>query len=459
MSAPPTAKGAPIERREQLVQALADGCKPRSDWRIGTEHEKFAYTLDGHRPVPYAAPEGAAGIGNLLEGMTRFGWQRVEENGRVIALKDSAGCNISLEPGGQLELSGAPVRTLHETCREVNQHLAQVKQVAAPLGVGMLGMGFTPDWTRAEMPWMPKQRYSVMGNYMPKVGNLGLDMMLRTCTVQVNLDFADEADMVKKMRVGLALQPVATALFANSPFSEGKPNGFLSYRSHIWTDTDPDRCGMLPFVFEDGFGFERYVEYVLDVPMYFVFRDGTFHDVAGKSFRDFLNGELEGFEGQIPYMSDWSDHLTTLFPEVRLKSYIEMRGADGGPWNVLCALPAFWVGLLYNASALDAAWDLMKDWTVDELMELRAQVPRHGLNARVGGTRVLDLGRAALEIADHGLAARDNTDGIFGQDERQFLTPLKRILDAGETWAEEKLRRYHEKWDQSVDPIYQYYSY
>ena len=459
MSAPPTAKGAPIERREQLVQSLAEGCKPRGDWRIGTEHEKFAYTLDGHRPVPYAAPEGAPGIRNLLEGMTRFGWQRVEENGRVIALKDATGCNISLEPGGQLELSGAPVRTLHETCREVNQHLAQVKQVAEPLGVGMLGMGFTPDWRRDEMPWMPKQRYDVMGNYMPKVGNLGLDMMLRTCTVQVNLDFDSEADMVKKMRVGLALQPVATALFANSPFTEGKPNGFLSYRSHIWTDTDPDRCGMLPFVFEDGFGFERYVDYVLDVPMYFVYRDGAFHDVAGKSFRDFLAGKLEGFEGEIPYMSDWSDHLTTLFPEVRLKTYIEMRGADGGPWHVLCALPAFWVGLMYNPSALDAAWDLMKDWTVDELMDLRAQVPRHGLKAKVGGTRVLDLARETLAIADNGLAARDNTDGIFGQDERQFLTPLKRIVESGETWAEEKLRRYHEQWEQSVDPIYRYYAY
>ncbi|MBK1696776.1 glutamate--cysteine ligase [Rhodovibrio salinarum] len=459
MSAPPTAKGAPIERRDQLVQSLADGCKPRSDWRIGTEHEKFVYTVDGHRPVPYAAPEGQPGIENLLEGIARYGWQRVEENGHVIALKGRHGCNVSLEPGGQLELSGAPVRTLHETCREVNQHLSQVKQVAQPLGVGMLGMGFTPDWRRDEMPWMPKQRYEVMGNYMPKVGTLGLDMMLRTCTVQVNLDFADEADMVKKMRVGLALQPVATALFANSPFTEGKPNGFLSYRSHIWTDTDPDRCGMLPFVFDEGFGFERYVDYVLDVPMYFVFRDGVFHDVAGKSFRDFLNGKLEGFEGEVPHMSDWSDHLTTLFPEVRLKSYIEMRGADGGPWHVLCALPAFWVGLLYNSSALDAAWDLMKGWTVEELQELRAQVPRHGLKAQVGGTRVLDLARETLEIADHGLATRNNTDGIFGQDERQFLTPLKRIVDSGETWAEEKLRHYHGKWNQSVDPIYRRYSY
>jgi glutamate--cysteine ligase len=458
MSAPPTAKGAPIEGRDQLVQFLAEGCKPRQDWRIGTEHEKFAYTLDGHRPVPYDAPAGGAGIGNLLNGLTRFGWQPVTERGRTIALKDDAGCNISLEPGGQLELSGAPVRTLHETCREVNQHLAQVKQVAEPLGVGMLGMGFTPDWTREEMPWMPKARYDIMGRYMPKVGSLGLDMMLRTCTVQVNLDFADEADMVKKMRVGLALQPVATALFANSPFTDGRPNGFLSFRSHIWTDTDPDRCGMLPFVFEDGFGFERYVDYVLDVPMYFVYRDG-YVDVAGKSFRDFMAGRLAGFEGQVPYISDWADHLTTLFPEVRLKRYIEMRGADGGPWNVLCALPAFWVGLLYNTGARDAAWDLMKGWTVQELQELRAQVPRHGLKARVGGTSVLELARQALEIADHGLADRDNTDGIFGQDERQFLTPLKRIVDAGETWAEDKLRRYHANWGQSVEPIYRYYSY
>jgi len=459
MSAPPTAQGAPITSRDQLVEYLADGCRPRQQWAIGTEHEKFAHTLDGHWPLPYRDPTGGPGIGDLLQGLADLGWSPVREDGNIVALKDPKGCSVTLEPGGQVELSGAPVKTLHETCREVNHHLAQVKQVAEPLGVGMLGMGFTPDWTREEMPWMPKGRYGIMGNYMPKVGNLGLDMMLRTCTVQVNLDFASEADMVKKFRVSLALQPIATALFANSPFTEGKPNGFLSYRSHIWTDTDPDRCGMLPFVFEDGFGFERYVDYVLDVPMYFVYRDGRYIDAAGQSFRDFLDGKLPALPGETPYISDWSDHLTTLFPEVRLKTFLEMRGADGGPWNILCALPALWVGLLYNETALDAAWDLVKDWTVEELTELRAQVPKHALKARVGGTSVHDLARRVLEIADYGLAQRDNTDGSYGQDERQFLTPLKKIVESGETPAEEKLRRFHGEWNGSIEPIYRHYVY
>jgi glutamate--cysteine ligase len=298
-----------------------------------------------------------------------------------------------------------------------------------------------------------------MGRYMPKVGSLGLDMMLRTSTVQVNLDFADEADMVKKFRVSLALQPVATALFANSPFTEGKPNGFTSYRSHIWTDTDPDRCGMLPFVFEEGFGFERYVDYVLDVPMYFVYRDGDYIDAAGQSFRDFLDGKLPALPGETPYISDWQDHLTTLFPEVRLKSFLEMRGADGGPWHILCALPALWVGLLYHGESLDAAWDLVKHWSVEELTELRAQVPKHGLRARVGDSDVHTLAREVLKIADRGLAKRDNMDGSYGQDERQFLTPLHKILESGETPADEKLRRYAAEWGRSVAPIYRHYAY
>jgi glutamate--cysteine ligase len=459
MSAPPTAKGAPITDKRQLIQTLADGCKPRRDWAIGTEHEKFAYTLDDRRPLPYRGDAGRPGIADMLHGLADLGWQPVAEHGNVVALKDDTGCNVTLEPGGQLELSGAPVKTLHETCREVNHHLAQVKQVAEPLGVGLLGMGFTPDWTRDQMPWMPKGRYGIMGRYMPKVGSLGLDMMLRTATVQVNLDFADEADMVKKFRVSLALQPVATALFANSPFTEGKPNGFKSYRSHIWTDTDPDRCGMLPFVFEDGFGFERYVDYVLDVPMYFVYRDGEYIDAAGQSFRDFLDGKLPALPGETPYISDWQDHLTTLFPEVRLKSFLEMRGADGGPWHILCALPALWVGLLYHGESLDAAWDLVKHWSVEELTELRAQVPRHGLAARVGDSDVHTLAREVLKIADRGLARRDNMDGSYGQDERQFLTPLHKILETGETPADEKLRRYFDEWGQSVAPIYRRYAY
>ncbi|MCB1990068.1 MAG: glutamate--cysteine ligase, partial [Geminicoccaceae bacterium] len=324
MSAPPQGKGAPIEDRRQLIEYLEQGSKPLEAWRIGTEHEKFGFDRRTLRPLPY---EGGHGIRALLEGLAKsFGWELVREGDKPIALQGD-GCNVTLEPGGQFELSGAPLRHIHQTCSEVHQHLAQVREVADPLGIGMLGMGFQPKWRRDEIPWMPKGRYKIMGAYMPKVGKLGLDMMLRTCTIQVNLDYADEADMVLKFRVGLALQPIATALFANSPFTEGKANGFASYRSHIWTDTDPDRCGILPFVFEPGMGFERYVDHVLDVPMYFVYRDGTYIDAAGQSFRDFLEGRLPALPGEKPTMSDWADHLTTLFPEVRLKRFLEMRGA------------------------------------------------------------------------------------------------------------------------------------
>jgi len=325
-----------ITGKDQLVAFHAAGARAKDDWRIGTEHEKFVFRLDDLSPPPFDGPQG---IEALLKGMTRFGWQPVEENGRVIALLRD-GASVTLEPAGQFELSGAQLENIHQTCKETNQHLAEVKQVGDELGIGFLGMGFQPKWARADMPWMPKGRYKIMREYMPKVGTLGLDMMTRTCTVQTNLDFSDEADMVKKFRVSLALQPVATALFADSPFTEGKPNGYLSYRSHIWTDTDPDRTGMLDFVFEDGFGFERYVDYLLDVPMYFAYRDKRYIDCAGLSFRDFLAGKLAPLPGELPTLADWSDHMTTAFPEVRLKKYLEMRGADGGPWRRLCALPA-----------------------------------------------------------------------------------------------------------------------
>ncbi|HZV24536.1 MAG TPA: glutamate--cysteine ligase, partial [Luteimonas sp.] len=344
----------PITDHRQLVDYIATGGKPPSAWRIGTEHEKFGFRLDDLRPPTF---DGERGIEAVLEGLTRFGWSRIQENGRTIALTRD-GASVTLEPAGQLELSGAPLETIHETCIETNGHLREVKDVAQELQLGFLGMGFQPKWRREDMPWMPKGRYGIMRRYMPTVGDLGLDMMTRTCTVQVNLDFSDEADMVKKFRVSLALQPIATALFADSPFTDGKPNGYLSYRSHIWTDTDADRTGMLDFVFEDGFGYERYVDYLLDVPMYFAYRNGIYVDAAGKSFRDFLDGRLDVLPGTLPTLRDWSDHMTTAFPEVRLKKYLEMRGADGGPWNRLCALPAFWVGLLYDDAALDAAWDL-----------------------------------------------------------------------------------------------------
>ncbi|NBB82931.1 MAG: glutamate--cysteine ligase [Alphaproteobacteria bacterium] len=455
MSAPPTKSDIPIESTAQLAAYLESGCKPRDRWRIGTEHEKFAYRLSDLRPLPYDGPDG---IGALLSRLTRYGWQPVEENGNIIALSDGQGCSVTLEPGGQLELSGAPLRTIHETCDEVHEHLRQVKAVDAELGVGMLGLGFQPKWRRDEIPWMPKGRYGIMGAYMPKVGTLGLDMMTRTCTVQVNLDFADEADMVAKFRVGLALQPIATALFANSPFTDGKPNGFSSYRSHIWTDTDPDRTGDLPFVFEDGFGFERYVDWMLDVPMYFVYRDGRYIDTAGESFRAFIDGKLPQLPGERPVMSDWVDHLTTAFPEVRLKKFMEMRGADGGPWRRLCALPALWVGLLYDGDALAEASALIADWTAQERAHLRAEVPRTALRTPFRGGTVRDLARRVLGIARGGLKRRALRDG-FGETEAHFLNALDTIVETGRTPADDLLAKYHGEWGESVDPVFREYAY
>ena len=426
MSAPPQTKGAPVSSKEDLVAFFEAGCKPVEDWRIGTEHEKFAFCWESLQPLGY---EGKRSIRALLEGLVTLGWEPFLENGRPIALHKGAS-NITLEPGGQLELSGAPLKTIHQTCSEVHSHLDEVRQIAEPLQIGLIGLGFLPKWSREEISVMPKARYDIMRAYMPTKGSLGLDMMLRTCTVQVNLDFASEADMVQKFRVGLALQPIATALFANSPFSDGAPNGFLSYRSHVWTDTDPDRCGILPFVFEDGMSFERYVDHVLDVPMYFVYRDGKYLDASGQSFRDFLQGKLPALPGERPTESDWADHVTTLFPEVRLKRYIEMRGADGGPWHSLCGLPALWVGLLYDQSALDAAWDLAKDWTPEEHAYLRSAVPRQGLKTSFRGRELRHLAREILDIAAAGLAARKEEDWQ-GRDESFFLKVLYEIVESG----------------------------
>lgn len=462
MSISSHAKDQPIEHREQLIQSLAVGCKPRADWRIGTEHEKFGFYLDGPdadpalalRPPPY---EGARGIEALLQGLRGFGWAPVEEHGQLIGLSRER-ASVSLEPAGQLELSGAPLENIHQTCAEASKHLQEVRAVAEPLGIGFLGMGFQPKWARADMPWMPKGRYRIMRQYMPKVGNLGLDMMTRTCTVQVNLDFADEADMVRKFRVGLALQPVATALFADSPFSEGRPNGFLSYRSHIWTDTDAQRTGMLDFVFDQGFGFERYVDYLLDVPMYFVYREGRYLDVAGHSFRDFLDGRLSALPGQKPDLRDWLDHMTTAFPEVRLKTYLEMRGADGGPWSRICALPAFWVGLLYDDAALDAAWDLVRDFTPAERHALRNGVPRHGLKLPFRQGTLRELALRVLEIAQAGLARRARRNR-HEADESIFLEPLLETALTNQTPAERKLALFHGPWGGSVDPVFRQFAY
>lgn len=454
MSAPPKSGGLPIENKMQLVEYFESGAKPRTEWKIGTEHEKFVYRLDDLRPVPYEGPQG---MGEILKGLLRFGWNGIEENGNLIALSHN-GCSITLEPGGQLELSGAPIRSIHQTCREVGQHLTQVKAVAEELKLGLMGMGFQPKWSREDTPWMPKGRTKIMRNYMPKKGNLGIDMMTRTCTVQVNLDYGSESDMVKKLRVSLALQPIATALFADSPFTEGKPNGFLSYRSHIWTDTDPDRCGMLPFVFEDGMGYERYVDYLLDVPMYFVYRNGSYLDATGLSFRDFMAGKLPILPGEVANMGDFNEHVGTVFPEVRLKKFLEMRGADGGPWDRLCALPALWVGLLYDQQALDEAADLIKDWTIEEMLELRRHVPRFALKAPFRDKNVRDIALNVLRIAREGLSRRAAHDGIGG-DETGFLNILQNIADSGITPAEEKLALYRTKWRESVDPIFKEYAY
>jgi glutamate--cysteine ligase len=455
MSAPPQTKGEPITDRKQLIAYLEQGCKPREAWRIGTEHEKLAFTWKDLRPLPY---DGERSIRAILEGMAaRFGWQTVEEGGRPIALTKD-GSNVTLEPGGQVELSGAQLTTLHETCREVNDHLRQVKEVCEPLEVGMIGIGFAPTWRREDMPRMPKARYGIMRAYMPTRGNLGLDMMHRSCTVQTNLDFADERDMVRKFRVSLALQPVATALFADSPFVDGKPSEFLSYRSHLWTDTDPDRCGILPFVFEPGMGFERYVDYVLDVPMYFVYRDGRYLDASGQSFRDFIEGRLPALPGEVPAMSDWVDHLTTVFPEVRLKRFLEMRGADGGPWRRLCALPALWVGLLYDETALSACEDLIADWTPEDHAYLRAEVPRRALDTRFRDGRLHDLAGEVLKIAGEGLKARRLLDAQ-GMDEGHFLTVLREILARGKTPAEIKLEAYHGRWQGDFRPLFEDYAY
>jgi glutamate--cysteine ligase len=454
MSGPSAVKETPITRREDLVEFMASGARTPENWKIGTEHEKFGFRLDDLRPPTYA---GARGIGALLNGLTRFGWAPVSENGNVIALTRGDG-SITLEPAGQLELSGGQVDTVHDTCCEVMCHLKEVKTVADELQLGFLGMGFQPKWTREEMPWMPKGRYAIMRRYMPLVGKLGLDMMTRTCTVQVNLDFANEADMVKKFRVSLALQPIATALFADSPFTEGRPNGYLSYRSHIWTDTDPHRTGMLDFVFEDGFGFERYVDYLLDVPMYFSYRDGKYIDLAGKSFKDFLAGKLPELPGAQPTMKDWADHMTTAFPEVRLKKYLEMRGADGGPWNRLCALPAFWVGLLYDQTALDAAWDLVKDFTLAERHALRDGVPRHALKLPFRNGTVRDLALRALEIAGHGLARRARLNST-GASEAVFLEPMIEFAQANQTPAERKLELFHNVWKGVIDPVFAEFAY
>ena len=453
-----TTDSRPIEGLDELVGYLAAGNKPRDKWRIGTEHEKFPFYVDGNAPVPYG---GDRGIRALLEGMQKtLGWDPILDDGRVIGLVEPTGQGaISLEPGGQFELSGAPVETIHQTCREGNAHLAQVREIAEPLGIRFLGLGGSPKWTLADTPKMPKSRYEIMTRYMPKVGSHGLDMMYRTCTIQVNLDFESETDMRRKMQVSLKLQPLATALFANSPFTEGRPNGLQSWRGEIWTDTDNQRSGLLPFCFSPEFGFADYVEWALDVPMYFVIRDGRYHDMTHLTFRQFMEGSAHN---SVPdgtaTMGDWTNHLSTLFPDVRLKRFLEMRGADGGPWRRICALPAFWVGLLYDAEALDAAEAFTRDWTYEEVLAMRNAVPAEGISATFRGNSLRELGREALKISRLGLKNRErkNRDGY---DETTFLSTLDEVIARGTTSAEEMVNAYHTRWGGSIEPVFLEYAY
>jgi glutamate--cysteine ligase len=439
-----------VETKEDLIHWLSKGCKPKKQWKIGTEHEKFGFRLNDHGPLPYSC-DGPS-IRKMLEGLQRFGWQPMEEEGYLIGLLRD-GASITLEPGGQFELSGAPLDSIHDTCSEVNLHLKEVKEVADEIGAGFLGLGFSPVWSLEDTPIMPKPRYKIMRDYMPKVGRLGRQMMFRSCTVQVNLDFSSEADMIKKMRVGLALQPVATALFANSPFADNRPNGFLSYRGYVWGDTDPDRTGMLPFAFEEGFGFERYVDHALSVPMYFVKRDGRYLDATGKSFKDFLQGKLDILPGEKPTLGDWEDHLSTLFPEVRLKQFLEMRGADGGPWSKLCALSAFWTGLYYHQPSLDAAADLIADWHMNEREGLRRTAPTIGLKAPFRNTTLQEITKQVLELSHEGLKARARKNA-YGENESLFVREMEHIAQDGISPAERLLELYHGEWEGDLDMIF-----
>ena len=459
MSAPPSGKSTPIESRDDLVYALEKGNKPKDAWRIGTEHEKFGFSLKDYRPIAFhEEADDQGGVSDLLNALAdNYGWTRLREGDNLIALTKD-GANITLEPGGQFELSGAPLENLHQTCNEVHTHLHEVKTVAEPMNIGMLGLGYQPLWTRDETPWMPKGRYKIMGAYMEKKGNLGLDMMKASTTIQVNLDFSSEADMVKKLRVSLALQPIATAIFANSPFTQGKLNGYQSFRAAIWQDTDPDRTGGMDFAFEDGMGFERYVDYALDVPMYFIYRDGDYLDATGQSFRAFMDRKMPLAPGEMPMKTDWDDHLTTLFPDVRLKSFLEMRGADGGPWRNICGLPALWVGLLYDDSVLDAAWDLVKDWSEEDRQGLALNRPKDGLRGSVAGRPVLDVARQVADLANEGLKARAK-QGRESSDETEYLEPVLEWLEAGQSPADRLIAKYNDEWAGDIRRIFEEEAY
>jgi glutamate--cysteine ligase len=442
-----------LPHKKQLIEYLENGCKSPSQWRIGTEHEKFLLLSDTLKRFPY---EGKSSIHMVLEGLQAYGWEPVLEQDRIIALKmPDKRISVTLEPGGQLELSGAPLATLHDTKEELDLHLAQVANIVTPMGGLMVPLGTDPFWKRDDIPWMPKGRYQLMRKYMPLKGNLGVDMMIRTCTVQVNLDFGSEADMVAKMRIGMALQPLVSALFASSPFLEDKPTGYQSYRAHIWQDTDPDRCGILPFVFEESMGFERYVDYLLDIPMYFVYRDGHYINALGQSFHDFMAGHLPALPGEFPTINDWMDQTTIAFPEVRLKQFLEMRGADCGPKEMLMALPAFWVGLLYDSVAQDEALQLIRPWSADQILSAYREAPQHGLKASLDNQTLLTVAKEVLAISARGLQRRAKQQD--NQDESHYLSPLFEIAETGRTISTKMLDLFEETG--SVEAVVRQYTF
>ena len=441
-----------IQDKEQLVSWFRSGFKEKSKWMVGTEHEKFAYTFSKKKkryiPLSYF---GENGINAFLIELCKFGWLPVYENGNIIELKKEAQ-SITLEPGGQIELSGAPLKDLHSTCKETNEHLKLVKEVGKKLDILLVGLGARPNEFLKDVPLMPKARYDIMRNYMPSKGSRGLEMMHSTCTVQANLDFESEQDMKKKTSLAVKLQPIVTTLFANSPFYEGTFNGFQSLRKHIWTDTDPDRCGILKIALEDDFNFSSYVDFALSVPMYFVIREKKYIDCSGKSFLDFLNGKLDILPGEKPTFEDWENHISTIFTEVRLKKFIEVRGADAGNWRRTCALPAFWVGLLYGESSINSAEKICCDWTVEEIEKLSLDVAKKGLDAEIKKEKVLNIANELLKIARGSLVEREVLDSQ-GNNESGYLNVLEEIILRKSSPAKELMEKFSNKYNSNFEEL------
>ena len=435
-----------MRRRASRVMRLTGGWISFDDDRIGTEHEKLGFDAATLRRMDYPV------VRHVLTSLVdRYGWAPIYEGENIIGCtKDKQ--SVTLEPGGQFELSGAPLENLRQTDEEIRWHIETVTALAKEKGHQFMGIGFDPQWSVAETPMMPKGRYKIMRAYMPKKGTRGLDMMFRTCTIQVNLDFEDERDMIRKFRTSLALQPLATALFANSGIVDGEDTGYESMRSDVWRDTDDDRTGTLSWVFDDDFGFEKYCDYVMNVPMYFVYRNGTYVDVSGESWLDFMEGKLPQLPGDTPCLADWEQHLTTVFPEVRLKRYLEMRGADGGSFEAIMALPALWVGLLYSEKALTAAEKLVSDWSKEERETLRVAVTKDGLSAKFRNGTARDIARDMIRLAVDGLKER-------GLGEEVYLEYLQQMVDGGATASSRTRALFTNEWKGDLAKVYEYASY